>query len=122
MEDETSKPAAALGAGICGSCASDHGFRAVQARTGQSGCDQTIGAKTEHDKVENHRVNERGGEYGVVGLSDDTTASLWGPYSLEKNALKDEGPVTQNEDDQEGHNVSVLRPDGHAMGGGMRQD
>ena len=114
FEDETSEPAAALDGGI--GCRGQRRFGAAKAGAGQTRGNQAEGAQREHDEVKCHGVNECGGEDGVVGLLDDTTASLWGPYSLEEDTLQDEGPVTQNEDDQKADDQFILRPDSHSAG------
>jgi hypothetical protein len=68
----------------------------------------------EHDeRVEAHRVHERGRENLVLCLDDYARAQDGVPLGGEEDAVEEERPLTEHEYDERPHDVPALFPHGH---------
>ncbi len=75
--------------------------------------DELVHAQEEDEEVEDHRVDEGGGEDGVARAGHDAAHAV-DPVRLDEDALEDEGPVAEDDEDDGDDDALVLRPQRHS--------
>jgi hypothetical protein len=81
--------------------------------TRATGVEQFVSSENKHNEVEAHGVDEGRRENCIVHLGDDATL-LWDPSSLEENAAKKQGPMTEDNQNQGCNDVPHPSPNGQA--------
>lgn len=69
--------------------------------------EQFVRGKAQDQKVETHRVDERGCKNGIVRLRNDAS-SRWNPRSADQETVQQERPVAQNDSHERDDDVQRL--------------
>lgn len=69
--------------------------------------EQFVRSKAQDQKVETHRVDERGCKNGIVRLRNDAS-SRWNPRSADQETVQQERPVAQNDSHERDDDVQRL--------------
>ena len=75
--------------------------------------DELVHAQEEDEEVEDHGVDERRREDGVVRARDDAACAVH-PGGLDEDTLEDERPVTEDDQDDRDDDLLVVRPQRHS--------